>query len=102
MKLVRTNSEFDKWCYEHNYTRSEIATILRVSRQTIHNWTSTKLSRELSRNTRKGENDLDKRTPEFVQIPMTLSLCLVALETLDKSSFVSQSENKRKRREKED
>jgi hypothetical protein len=96
MKLVRTISEFNKWCSEHNYTRSEIATILRVSRQTIHNWTSTKLTRELSRNTRKRKNDLDKRTPEFVQIPMRLSLCLVALETLGKGFFVSQSENKGK------
>ena len=92
MKIVRTVLEFDKWCSEHDYTRSEIANILRVSRQTIHNWTSTKLTRELRRNTHKHENDLDERTREKQEIPMTLTLCLVALETLGKGFLVSQSE----------
>jgi DNA-binding transcriptional MerR regulator len=68
MKLVRTVLEFDKWCDEHKYTRSELAEILRVSRQTIHNWTSTKLTRELRRNTHKGENDFDERTREHEEI----------------------------------
>lgn|ERR1700730_2145242 len=96
MKVVRTISEFDKWCSKHNYTRSEIATVLRVSRQTIHNWTSTKLTRELSRNTHKRENDLDERTRERQEIPMMLTLCLVALETLGKGYIVSHSENRHK------
>jgi hypothetical protein len=101
MTLVRTVLEFEKWCDEHDFTRSEIADILRVSRQTIHNWTSTKLTRELHRNAHKHENDLDERTREIEQIPMTLTLCLFALEKLDRGLFVSQSENRRKRRGKE-
>lgn len=92
MKLIRTIPEFENWCSQHNYTRSEIAAILQVSRQTIHNWTSTKLTRVKKSNTHKHENDLDEVAAELVHIPMTLTLCLVALESLGKGLFVSQSE----------
>jgi transcriptional regulator with XRE-family HTH domain len=84
MKLIETESEFERWCAENKFSKDELARILGVTRQTIYNLTHAKRK---STAEHKAPADMQEELASFNKLPPMLSLSLFAIEQLGASFF---------------
>lgn len=90
--VIETAAQFEEWCKQHKYSKTEIARILGITRQTLYNLTALRSKAPAYQMT---SPKVAENLTCYGSLPPMLSLSLFAIEKLGPEFF---GESKRLRK----